>query len=102
MSFRTILMVSYFGLSLALIIWSEVVSRTQSELGIFGMGLFGVLTFPSSYLVGSVASILSSSFGPMASPAIESRFVTGVILIAGFFQWFYLAPWIFQKIRGLF
>ena len=97
MSLRTVLVISYFAVSLALIIWSEIVSRTQSELGIFGMSLFGVITFPSSYLVGSIASMLGSSFWPTAPHLVESRIVTGLILIAGYFQWFHLVPGFFRR-----
>ena len=102
MSIKTLLIIAYFGVSLSLIAWSEVSARNHSEIGLFGLGVFGALTFPSSFIVGSIASAFSSSFGPMSSHVVESRLVSGLILITGFFQWFYVVPWIYQKIRGVF
>lgn len=102
MSLKSILIVGYFGVSFSLIIWSEVAARTQPESGLLGLGLFGVLTFPSSFIVGLIASAFSSSFGPMSSHVVESRLVEGIILIAGYYQWFYLVPLVFKKTRNLF
>lgn len=94
--------VGYFVSSLTLIIWSEAVSYKQPELGIFCLSVFGVMTFPISYLVGFVASTLNAAFWPAASSLIEVRIVTGLILITGYFQWFIVIPWIFKKIRRIF
>ena len=101
MTWKIIFSVTYFVSGISLILWSHVVSQNQSELGIFGVTLFGVVTFPSSYCVSYLLNFISSLIWSDRAPSFLIHMELTLILIFGYLQWFYLIPWVFQKFKEM-
>ena len=100
MTLRLMLALLYFG-----------IGGTLAGGAILGSGLLhpetcialalmlGLLAFPSSYLVAYLFDMLVSMIWPARSPWIASRLELIAILLAGYFQWFYIVPWVFVTFK---
>ena len=103
MTFRLMFSILYFGIGGALVGGVFLGSgRLQPETCIAFAIMLGVLAFPSSYLVAHLSYRLGSIIWPDGTPWIASRLELIAILLAGYFQWFYIFPWIYQKLRKFF
>jgi hypothetical protein len=89
------LSILYFGIGGALVVGVFFGSgRLHPETCVALAIMLGVLAFPSSHLVAYLSYTLVSVIWPDRTP--------WVVLLAGYFQWFYIFPWIFQKLRTFF
>lgn len=94
------LLLLYFGLGGALVGGAILGSgRLPSETLEAFVILLGLLAFPSSYFVAYLIHMLESMIWPARSPWIASRLELMVILLAGYFQWFYIVPWVFVNFK---
>jgi hypothetical protein len=103
MTLRLILSVLYFGIGGLLIGGAFLGSgRIHSEISVALVTLLGILAFPSSYLVSYVVYSLGLLIWPDGIPWIVARLELVAILVIGYVQWFYLVPFLFNKVRAIF
>ena len=94
---------AYLAASIFLIIWINVaLSIFGSETAIFPFILITILAIPVSFIVNLLDPYMWSIYpdNTMYASIIKSNLLILLILLAGYFQWFYFIPWMFNKFTG--
>ena len=101
--FRVYLAVAYWAIGIALILWCYLLVRqSKAEQALAPTWLLIFMTAPVSFVVEYFGSLIGQFIQVEGKQNFFGSIVALAMLFAGYLQWFYLFPWIFHKVRGMF
>ena len=100
---RVYLSVAYWVVGIALILWCHLLVRqAKSEEALAPTWLLIFMTAPVSFAVEYLASLIGQLLQVEGKQNLFGSIVALAMLFAGYLQWFYLFPWLFNKARSFF
>lgn len=100
---RLYLSVAYWIVGIALILWCYfLVRQSKAEEALAPTWLLIFLTAPVSFVVEYIGSLIGQLVQVEGKQNLFGSLVAMAMLFAGYLQWFYVFPWIFNKIRNFF
>jgi hypothetical protein len=96
---RLYLSIAYWVMGIGLLGWLYfLVEQSKGEEALAPIWALICLTFPLSFAIEYLASLLGQVVPVGGKQDVFGYVVAGIMLVGGYIQWFYLFPWVFQKL----